>query len=581
MDVQLYVYDLTNGMARNMSRQFLGIQIDAVYHTSLVFAGIEYFFGNGVQTCYAGKTHHGRPMEIVPMGKTHLPMEDILQYLESLKHIYTPESYDLFAHNCNNFTNDFATFLVGKGIPSHITSLPKRVLETPFGRMLKPQIDASMRSVTQANVPAANVPTNAGGISQSRPAAAVAKDKPAVPAAPYGKVLNVTSLEALEKHLETASQTAATIFFTSATCAPCKMAYPTFDSLAEQYPHALFVKVDLNTAQSIGAKYQIRATPTFWTFSKGAKQDEWSGAGPGLLKANVEKLIQQTFPPHPHTLLKVPTLQYGSLKAVTYSKFPPLDKLLAKLGENGKDAALASLKAFIQKREVDPREATLPDLAAVGKTFQNKILTLPVEIRFAAVDLLRCALIDPRVSGFFAEEHNTQTVSTLLAHVNELAAACPHNLRLVTIQLACNLFMSPLWVTGILRGQQSESAAQLVQLITSSLLDVSHPTTRVAASWLAFNLAVANYRVRREEDREALAEGQQVELAASLIEVLGSEDNPEAVKAQLLSLGYLAYMAPQDGEVMDLAKALDAKASVNAMTGKGNEALAKEVASLL
>ena len=43
MDVQLYVYDLSKGIARQMSRAFLGIQIDAVYHTSLVFGGIEYF----------------------------------------------------------------------------------------------------------------------------------------------------------------------------------------------------------------------------------------------------------------------------------------------------------------------------------------------------------------------------------------------------------------------------------------------------------------------------------------------------------------------------------------------------------
>jgi hypothetical protein len=70
MDVQLYVYDLTRGMARSMSRQFLGIQIDAVYHTALVFGNVEYFFGQGVQTCYPGTTHHGRPMEIIKMGRT-------------------------------------------------------------------------------------------------------------------------------------------------------------------------------------------------------------------------------------------------------------------------------------------------------------------------------------------------------------------------------------------------------------------------------------------------------------------------------------------------------------------------------
>ena len=74
-----------------MSGQLLGIQIDAVYHTALVFGGVEYFFGAGVQTSYPGGTHHGRPMEVIPMGQTQLPLEIVLEYLESLKAIYTME----------------------------------------------------------------------------------------------------------------------------------------------------------------------------------------------------------------------------------------------------------------------------------------------------------------------------------------------------------------------------------------------------------------------------------------------------------------------------------------------------------
>jgi hypothetical protein len=63
-----------------MSRQFLGIQIDAVYHTSLVFEGIEYYFGQGIQTCRAGTTHHGKPMEIVSISRVkaeHIGHADI------------------------------------------------------------------------------------------------------------------------------------------------------------------------------------------------------------------------------------------------------------------------------------------------------------------------------------------------------------------------------------------------------------------------------------------------------------------------------------------------------------------------
>lgn len=109
MEVELYVYDLSKvglsdhhhcqgrshiglqGLAKELSGPLLGTQIDAVYHTALVFGGVEYFFGAGIQTSFPGGTHHGRPIEILPMGKTNLPMEIILTYLDSLKSIYTTE----------------------------------------------------------------------------------------------------------------------------------------------------------------------------------------------------------------------------------------------------------------------------------------------------------------------------------------------------------------------------------------------------------------------------------------------------------------------------------------------------------
>ncbi|KAI7571657.1 DUF862-domain-containing protein [Hortaea werneckii] len=587
MEVQLYVYDLTHGMARQMSQQLLGFKIDAVYHTSLVFNGIEYFFGAGVQTCYAGTTHHGRPMEIESLGTTHLPMETILEYLESLKQIYTPESYDLFAHNCNNFTNDFAMFLVGRGIPDHITSLPKRVLDTPFGQMLKPQIDASMRTVTQAPVPAENVPATNGTTNHGKPEVTSVQNGSSLgKATRFGQVVNLTDVAALDKKLQEAGDTASTIFFTSSTCAPCKLAYPTYVQLAEEHSNALFVKVDINAARDIAAKYQIRATPTFMSFSKGSKVDEWTGADPTALKVNVERTIQQTFPPHPHAQLRLPTLQYGSLKPVSYGKVPPLDKLMTKLGDAGNDEALSSLRTFVQKRSIDPREAALPNLETIGTAFRTRVLDLPLSVRFAAIDLLRSAMVDPRVSGFFAEEpqqDHPSTLLTLIEHVNQLETSCPHNLRLVTLHLSCNLFTTPLSIQELLRPSNA-LVPLLIDLATSSLLDPSHPTTRVAASWLAYNLAVSNYCLRRESGREAVPESRQVELAASLVETLGAgEANAEAVRAQLLALGYLLFFAPGDGgEVGDLCRALDAKGVVGtACKGQGLQALGREVEGLI
>lgn len=91
MNVQLYIYDLSKGLARNMSAAFLGVQIDAIYHTSVVFEGIEYTYDGGVKTVKPGETHLGKPLQILELGKTDLPMDVILEYLDSLKEIYTFE----------------------------------------------------------------------------------------------------------------------------------------------------------------------------------------------------------------------------------------------------------------------------------------------------------------------------------------------------------------------------------------------------------------------------------------------------------------------------------------------------------
>jgi hypothetical protein len=89
MDIQLYVYDLSKGLAREVSAAFLGVQIDAIYHTAIVMEGIEYLYDGGIKTAQPGMTHLGKPMKIMELGKTDLPMDVIIEYLESLKGIYT------------------------------------------------------------------------------------------------------------------------------------------------------------------------------------------------------------------------------------------------------------------------------------------------------------------------------------------------------------------------------------------------------------------------------------------------------------------------------------------------------------
>jgi thiol-disulfide isomerase/thioredoxin len=219
-------------------------------------------------------------MEIQPLGHTALPDEILLEYIDSLKTIYTIEAYDLFTHNCNNFTHDVAQFLTGSGIPGHITSLPSTVLNTPFGQMLKPMLDQSLRPITTA--PSAPSPS----------------------AAPTGLMVKVANSSAeLDSLLTSAHNSCAIVFFTSATCGPCRVLYPHYEELATDVGEkAVFVKVDVGHAQDAGAKYQISATPTFITFIHGEQVERWSGGG--NLKSKVDMLLRMTYPRAFHILIR-------------------------------------------------------------------------------------------------------------------------------------------------------------------------------------------------------------------------------------------------------------------------------------
>lgn len=130
----------------------------------------------------AGSTPFGAPVQVVDLGATQLPPDVRDTLLVDLSERYTPESYSLLNNNCNNFSDELAQLLTGRGIPPHITGLPQAVLATPFGQMLRPMLtglEAQMRSMrSQAFVPhhASSDPT--------APAPALPLSCPPTPAAP-------------------------------------------------------------------------------------------------------------------------------------------------------------------------------------------------------------------------------------------------------------------------------------------------------------------------------------------------------------------------------------------------------------
>jgi desumoylating isopeptidase 1 len=74
--VHLYIYDLSRGLARNLSQGLIGRQIDGIWHTSVVCYGYEIYYGQGIfVTDRVGRTQYGTPVEIKDMGITEIPQE--------------------------------------------------------------------------------------------------------------------------------------------------------------------------------------------------------------------------------------------------------------------------------------------------------------------------------------------------------------------------------------------------------------------------------------------------------------------------------------------------------------------------
>jgi len=156
--VSLHLYDLSMGMASTMSLSLLGKQIDYVPHTGIVVGGYEYFFGGGIQMLPPAQVVQafGRsPIRVIQLGTTTKSTATFHAWINSVRSQYTQATYDLFRHNCNNFSDAAAKFLLdGTGIPSEITELPKVFLETPLGQMLAPMLSTQMGNMN-ASVAAA------------------------------------------------------------------------------------------------------------------------------------------------------------------------------------------------------------------------------------------------------------------------------------------------------------------------------------------------------------------------------------------------------------------------------------------
>ncbi|KAK6203604.1 PPPDE putative peptidase domain-containing protein [Scheffersomyces amazonensis] len=141
-EVVVLVYDLSHGLAAQFAPQILGINLDAIYHTSVMVYGKEYFINQGIQiNPNPGFTKYGTPIEVIEKGNTFISEDIFNEFLDDLRNHddgkYHAHKYDLFDNNCNHFTDVLLDFLVGSNLDKRILHLPQQVLNTPNGQLLR------------------------------------------------------------------------------------------------------------------------------------------------------------------------------------------------------------------------------------------------------------------------------------------------------------------------------------------------------------------------------------------------------------------------------------------------------------
>jgi hypothetical protein len=190
-EIQLAIYDLSRGMARNLSSQFLGPAhaIDIIPHTAILAYGKEYYFGSGIQCESPQSFRQSRgifPMEVQTLGRTTLSQYDFESWCRQMSSpgsTYTPVSYDLLHRNCNNFANDAALqgLRLPRGVPDWILDVPRRFLASPMGQMIRPMLENMQMTGPTGNgaAPFATTGTT-GGNSSAFNTVAVPDPPPAV-----------------------------------------------------------------------------------------------------------------------------------------------------------------------------------------------------------------------------------------------------------------------------------------------------------------------------------------------------------------------------------------------------------------
>lgn len=577
--VQLYVYDLSNGLARSLSRQLTGRQFDAIYHTSIVVYSREWYFGQGIFDETPGRTHFGQPIQKIDLGQTSIDPATFQEILTDLRERYRADTYHLLQFNCNTFSGELSQILVGQDIPAHITSLPQDFLATPFGQMMGPQIDAIFRGGPSSAPPRqmANAPPSAMGIlnNVTRSAMSNGQNGTTTSKVTVKPLQSVAQLEELKR-----SAPSAVVMYTSHTCPPCVQMHPVYESIAEKYSEAgkykdrpiVFGQAYTQSAQMLMQQEGISATPTFHFYAAGKKVNELKGANPSSLEDAIEALLWSQYRPHPHSKLQNPA-GLVPRQAIKYKTIPNLMFAQQKFNDiTSKHPA----KSFGEKADIQESRAVLTKILfpwiheglAAGKqkamanqdfekwigAAQQTIDVLRLCDVFPIVDLVRIAVLDTSQSEYLSSSsqgtkildsiwtkakadmtlENKATLLTTFRLIGNILAVSPSNTNAKIVQLVRHVSDSSdviaLLVFGVLSEDASLRGAAINAVFNRALLQSEGRSVFVTAP--------------KEHDEPQSESDEEVELICAVLECVEKEQDLERLHRATAALLLQLYCAP-------------------------------------
>jgi len=139
--VALYLYDLSKNLSHVLSPLLLGTYEEGLWHSSVVVFDKEYFYYGTIQVAEPGETSFKTPTKIIQLGFTLHEEDEFRQHIETLDHLYQPNVYDIFTHNCNDLSDELIQYLLGRHIPNSVRLMSERIANSHLVRAVRPMLN--------------------------------------------------------------------------------------------------------------------------------------------------------------------------------------------------------------------------------------------------------------------------------------------------------------------------------------------------------------------------------------------------------------------------------------------------------